>query len=113
MRIDKRQLDQLRGVPEVRARAMFGAHGLYSGKHFFGILDGGRLYFRTDARTQVGYEVRGMKQFTYELRGRVLKMSYYEVPPEVLEDAAELAVWASQAIKAKTDTPRRTSSRCR
>ena len=32
-------LDQLGALPELRARAMFGAHGLYSGEHFFGILD--------------------------------------------------------------------------
>ena len=43
-------LDQLGALPELRARAMFGAHGLYSGENFFGItLDEGRLFFKTDA----------------------------------------------------------------
>jgi len=28
-------LDQLAGLPELRARAMFGAHGLYSADRFF------------------------------------------------------------------------------
>jgi DNA transformation protein and related proteins len=42
-------LDQLDALPELRARAMFGAHGLYSGDKFFGILDEGRLFFKTDA----------------------------------------------------------------
>jgi len=32
-------LDQLHTLPELRAKAMFGAHGLYAGDHFFGILD--------------------------------------------------------------------------
>ncbi len=32
-------LDQLGALTEVRARAMFGAHGLHQGEHFFGILD--------------------------------------------------------------------------
>ena len=44
-------LDQLSAVSEVRARAMFGAHGLYSGEHFFGILDEGRLFFKTNAQS--------------------------------------------------------------
>ena len=39
-------LDQLSALPEVRARAMFGAHGLYQGERFFGILDEGRLFFK-------------------------------------------------------------------
>jgi DNA transformation protein len=70
-------LDQLSALPAVNARAMFGAHGLYQGEHFFGILDEGRLFFKTDAT-----------------------MSYHEVPPEVLENPAELVVWAQRAIQA-------------
>ena len=30
-------LDQLAALPEVRAKAMFGAHGMYSGENFFAI----------------------------------------------------------------------------
>ena len=41
-------LDQLSALPDVRARAMFGAHGLYQGKHFFAILDEGLLPFQTN-----------------------------------------------------------------
>ena len=44
-------LDQLSALPDVHARAMFGAHGLYSGGRFFGILDEGRLFFKTHAIT--------------------------------------------------------------
>ena len=32
-------LDQLGALPDVRAKAMFGSHGIYSGETFFGILD--------------------------------------------------------------------------
>ncbi|MEJ0091589.1 MAG: TfoX/Sxy family protein [Limisphaerales bacterium] len=34
-------------LPDLRAKAMFGAHGIYSGDKFFGILDEGRLFFKT------------------------------------------------------------------
>ena len=44
-------LDQLSALPALRAKAMFGAHGIYSGENFFGILDEGRLFFKTDATT--------------------------------------------------------------
>jgi len=97
-------LDQLGGLPEVRARAMFGAHGLYQGDHFFGILDEGRLFFKTDAQSQADYVARGMGPFTYESKGRVLTMSYHEVPPDVLENAPELVVWARRAIQAAART---------
>ena len=93
-------LDQLSALPEVRAKSMFGAHGLYSGDHFFGILDEGRLFFKTDARSEADYTARGMGPFTYESRDKVLTMSYHEVPPDVLEQPLELSEWARRAIRA-------------
>jgi|SRR5450756_2384766 len=91
-------LDQLSALPDLRAKAMFGAHGIYSGEHFFGILDEGRLFFKTDASTQAEYTSRGMGPFTYEMKGKVMTMGYHEVPPEVLEQPQELVVWARKAI---------------
>lgn len=93
-------LDQLSALPELRARAMFGAHGLYSGGRFFGILDEGRLYFKTDAQSQQNYAARGMSPFTYEQRGRTMTMKYYEVPSDVLENSGDLVAWATRAIQA-------------
>ena len=95
-------LDQLSALPDVRARAMFGAHGLYQGEHFFGILDEGRLFFKTDAASQPVYVARGMEPFTYKSKGRGLTMSYHEVPPDVLENAPELVAWARRAIAVAT-----------
>ena len=91
-------LDQLSTLPDVRARAMFGAHGLYSGENFFGILDEGRLFFKTDSQSQADYTARGMCPFTYESKGKVMTMGYHEVPPDVLEQPQELAAWARKAI---------------
>ena len=71
-------LDQLSALADVRARAMFGGHGLCSGDHFFGILDEGRLFFKTDASSQADYTARGMAPFTYESKGKLLTMSYHE-----------------------------------
>ena len=91
-------LDQLSALPDLRAKAMFGAHGLYSCEKFFGILDEGRLFFKTDAQSQADYTARGMGAFTYEMKGKVMTMAYHEVPPDVLENAPELVAWARKAI---------------
>jgi DNA transformation protein len=99
-------LDQLSTLPDMRAKAMFGAHGLYQGEYFFGILDEGRLFFKTDAQSQADYVARGMEPFTYESKGRTLTMSYHEVPPDVLENPPELVAWARRAIQAAADKPR-------
>jgi DNA transformation protein len=90
-------------LPELRARAMFGAHGLYSGDKFFGILDEGRLFFKTDAASAADYTARGMGAFTYESKGKRLTMGYHEVPPDVLENTPELTSWARRAIQLATN----------
>jgi DNA transformation protein and related proteins len=95
-------LDQLSALPELRAKAMFGAHGIYSGEKFFAILDEGRLFFKTDAESQADYTARGMGPFTYELKGKVMTMAYHEVPPDVLEQPHELTAWARRAIQIAT-----------
>ena len=92
-------LDQLHALPDVRARAMFGGHGLYSGENFFGILDDGKLFFKTDAESQKEFIAQGMGPFTYEMKGRVMTMAYHEVPPDVLENAPGLTAWARRAIQ--------------
>ena len=77
---------------------MFGAHGLYGGEKFFGILDAGRLFFKTDATTEKDFRERGLPPFTYELKGKLMTMAYHEVPPEILEQPHELTAWARKAI---------------
>jgi DNA transformation protein len=100
-------LDQLAALPEVKARAMFGAHGLYQGEQFFAILDEGRLFFKTNETSQADYLARGMKPFTYQARGKRLTMNYHEVPPEILENAPALVTWARQAIGIAAVQPKR------
>ena len=92
-------LDQLSALPELRAKAMFGGRGLYCGEQFFGILDEGRLYFKVNDPTRAAFVEQGMEPFTYEQRGRRLTMNYYEVPPDVLENRAELVKWAEHAVQ--------------
>ena len=104
-------LDQLRALPDVRAKAMFGAHGLYQDDHFFGILDEGRLFFKTDAQSQADYQARGMEPFTYESKGRTLTMSYHEVPPDVLDNPMELVAWARRAIHVAAVRPKKPEKR--
>ena len=88
-------LDQLSELPGLTHRAMFGGCGLYCGRVFFGIVQKGRLYFKTDATTAARYRKREMKPFRPNAK-QTLK-NYYEVPVNVLEDAGELTIWARQA----------------
>jgi DNA transformation protein and related proteins len=104
-------LDQLSALPDMRARAMFGAHGLYCDDKFFGILEEGRLFFKTSAKTEGDYTARGMEPFTYTKKGRTITVAYHEVPPDVLEQPNELILWARKAIGLATTSNKKASKR--
>ena len=106
-------LDQLGALPDLRAKAMFGAHGLYSDDYFFGILEEGRLFFKTDGKSEIEYISRGMGPFTYEMKGKVMSLAYHEVPPDVLEQPHELTAWARQAIAIATTKPKKLTARAK
>jgi len=47
------------------------------------------------------YEARGLKPFSYRMKGgRVAAMSYYPPPPEALEDPAIRREWVMKALDA-------------
>ena len=87
--------DQLRLVEGVTVRPMFGAHGLYLRGAFFAIAYDDRLYLRTDEATRPKFLAAGMGPFVPP-KGPTIG-SYYEVPPEVLDDQDALAAWAEEA----------------
>jgi DNA transformation protein len=91
-------LDQLAGIPLLRPQLMFGGIGLYSGDFFFGILAADVLYFKVDDSNLAAYEAARMKPFK-PYPDRAMSMSYYQVPPHVIEDRDELEEWAKKAIR--------------
>ena len=93
-------LDQLRGLEDVRARAMFGGFGLYNGSVFFGIVADGRLYFKTDDESRAHYERLGMGPFRANEKQTL--RTYCEVPVDILEDDEALALWALRARRCQS-----------
>ena len=90
-------LDQLRDIPCLEARRMFGAHGIYAGEIFFAIACQGVLYFKTDDKTRGQYERRGMRPFQPTKKQTI--RNYLQVPADVIDSRDELAKWAKQAMR--------------
>jgi len=88
-------LDQLRGLEGLGCRAMFGGYGLYVGDVFFGIIHDGQMYLKTTDGTRGEFLRRGMGPFRPSEK-QTLK-TYYQVPPEILEDRDALLEWSRHA----------------
>ena len=81
----------------VRARAMFGGHGLYRDGVMFALLADGGLYLKVDALSLADFEARSLKAFSFIAKERTVRLSYREAPPEALEDEVEMADWCQRA----------------
>ena len=104
-------LEQLAQLGEVSARRMFGGAGLYSDELFFALISADTLYLRVDDANRGEFTARGMQPFRPYADRPQLSMSYYEAPAEVLENAAELALWARRSVEVARRSPAREKRR--
>ena len=92
-------VDQLSQSLKVTSRLMFGGVGLYCDDLFFALIAGDVVYLKVDDSNREDYVSRGCTAFQPRARDQtVYSMSYFAVPPEVLEDADDLALWARKSI---------------
>lgn len=94
-------LDQLAGFGPVTPRRMFGGYGLFSRGVMIALIARDTLFLKVDDGNRPDFEAAGMAPFGYDTKaGRRGIMSYYEAPPDVVEDPDELAGWAAKAADA-------------
>lgn len=89
--------DQLAASGAISSRRMFGGVGIYRDGLFFALIDDDELFFKVDDTTRPAYATAGMPPFRPFGEAKPMN-GYYRVPPEVLEDAGELALWARAAL---------------
>ena len=84
----------------ITTRRMFGAHGIYRDGLMFGLLAQGRLYLKTDALNQAEFVAVQSEPFTFEQRGKPVRLSYWLAPEFILDDRALATAWAQSAFDA-------------
>ncbi len=95
-------VDLMQSIGPVRAKAMFGGHGVFLDELMFALVADNILYLKVDKDTENEFKDRGLDAFAYRKKGKetsykVIKMSYYQVPEEALEDSEEMNLWANKA----------------
>lgn len=84
----------------VAARSMFGGWGLYREGRMFGLIAGDTLYLKVDDKNRALFEAEGLGPFVYDGKNKPVSMSYFEVPPEALDDPSAMRPWALSAYEA-------------
>ena len=93
-------VDLMQSIGPVRAKGMFGGHGIFLEGLMFGLIADSVLYLKVDKETEIEFTARGLEAFTYNKKGKEFKMSYYQAPEEALEDDEEMNLWANKAYGA-------------
>lgn len=90
-------LDQFSQWCRVTARRMFGGAGLYCEGTMFGLIADDVPYLKVDDSNREQYLEAGSSPFK-PYPDRPTTMSYFEIPPEILDDTEELVKWAEQSL---------------
>lgn len=84
----------------IQARKMFGGFGLFFDGVMFGLIADDTLYLKSDPTIEPYFTERDLEQFTYNKRGKPIKMSYFMAPEELFEDPEQAAIWARRSVDA-------------
>ena len=90
-------LDQFSEWGGVTARKMFGGAGLYRDGKMFGLVADDVAYLKVDDSNRADFEAAGSSPFK-PYPDKPTSMSYFEIPPEVLERPEELIDWAQRSL---------------
>lgn len=110
-------IDLMDRFAAVRARPMFGGHGLYRDGVMFALLANGALYLKVDDESRAIFTKWNLRPFSFSAKGRTVQLSYHEAPPQALEDPAEMAQWCAlawqAALRARNQTRKKSGGRTR
>jgi DNA transformation protein len=90
-------VELMQSIGPVRAKGMFGGHGIFLDELMFGLVVDSILYLKADKETEKEFKESGLEAFTYNKKGKEYKMSYFQAPEESLEDSEVMRLWANKA----------------
>lgn len=93
----------------VQARKMFGGCGLFYDGVMFGLIADDVLYLKSDQAIESHFTDRELERFTYEKRGKSIRMSYFMAPEELFEDSEQAAIWARRSLDAAVRAKQKSS----
>jgi len=89
-------MNQLRNLEGLGCQHIDGGVAIYQQGVFFAIVEGGKLFFKTDDHTAKPYLVRDMESFR---PGEGLELlTYHRVPDDVIADDKRLVRWARRSL---------------
>jgi DNA transformation protein len=90
----------MQSLGPVRAKRMFGGHGIFIDDLMFGLVADSTLYLKVDKESETEFRKKGLEAFSYNKKGKEVSLSYFQAPEEALEDGEEMNIWGNKAYSA-------------
>jgi len=84
----------------VKARRMFGGHGVYLDGLMFAIVSGDTLYLKADEMNRIEFEQAGCERFGYARKGKRAALNFFQAPGDAMESPELMLPWARSAYAA-------------
>lgn len=84
----------------ITARKMFGGYGLYHQGLMFALVADDALYLKADADNVSHFQALQLPPFQFNKNGKLVTMSYYQAPDDIMDDTELAAVWARRSFDA-------------
>lgn len=92
--------DQLEGFGSIETKKMFGALSFYKDGFIFGAIMNDQMTLKVDKEIEQEFVDFGMSPHIM----KNMKMSYYNVSPEIIENKTLLFKWAEKSLQAAKRT---------
>lgn len=87
-------------ISGITSKPMFSGYGIYFYGRIFALIIDGVIYFKVNENNLNDFLERGSAQFTYKNKnGKEVKMPYYSIPEEVMENKEEILDWVKKATR--------------
>jgi DNA transformation protein len=78
---------------------MFGGYGIYHKGLMFGLVADEVLYLKTNKATTHLFTDLELEPFSYDRKGKTVRLSYYMAPDEIFDDPEAAVLWADRAYQ--------------
>lgn len=91
-------MDLLSLYGNITHKRMFGGTGIYVDKTIFAIIKDNELYFKVNHELAQEYKKAGAYPLTYKRDNKLVTLSYWQVPADILEDEDTLKHWFNKSL---------------
>ncbi|MCQ4629581.1 TfoX/Sxy family protein [Shinella sp. CPCC 100929] len=93
--------EMFQALGPVTIKRMFGGKGIYHEGRILALEVQGEILLKADEESAADFSAAGSRQWYYDGKsGKPVKMPYWSIPDEALDDPDVMAIWVRRAYEA-------------